>query len=157
MLVGGWFADRISKLADPVRARRYLGLFSFTCAAAGTFAGVRCDDALSLACFWSAAMCTMHFTLPNWWSTIIPQAGKHIGTVFGLTNGVGVMGALVSQGFVGFFADWQKARGLTGRAQWDPIFDVYVCVLLCGGIAWWLYRFTPLKEAEPQPKEDEGW
>ena len=43
--------------------------------------------------------------------------------------GVGVMGALVSQGFVGFFADAQKARGLSGRAQWDPLFDVYVCVL----------------------------
>ena len=68
-----------------------------------------------------------------------------------------VMGAMASQGFVGVFADYQKARGLTGRAQWDPLFDVYVCVLLCGGIAWWLYRFTPLKEAEQQPKEDEGW
>jgi MFS family permease len=156
MLIGGWLADHISRLSDPVRARRYLGVFSFTSAAACLFAGVQCDDVWSLAFLWSAAMCTMHFTLPNWWSTIIPQSGKHVGTIFGLTNGVGVMGALVSQGFVGIFADWQKEHGFTGRAQWDPLFNVYVCVLLGGGVAWWLYRFTPLQESQ-EPEEDEGW
>lgn len=155
MLIGGWLADRIAKLSNPVRARRYLGWFAYTAAAACMFVGVRCDGVWSLALLWSAAMCVMHFTLPNWWSTIISQSGKHVGTIFGLANGVGVMGALVSQGFVGFFTDWQKAQGFTGRAQWDPIFDVYVCVLLCGGAAWWLYRFTPLKDETPP--EDEAW
>ena len=105
MLIGGWLADRISRSPDPVRARRYLGLFSFTCAAGCLFAGVRCDDVFSLACFWSAAMCTMHFTLPNWWSAAIAQSGKHVGTLFGLMNGIGVIGAMASQGFVGIFAD----------------------------------------------------
>lgn len=159
MLVGGWLADRLSKLNDPVRARRYLGVASYLLAAACLFLGVRQDDALSLALLWGASFCAMHVTLPNWWSFAIPQGGRHTATIFGLMNGLGVLGAMVSQGFVGVFADWQKARGFTGREQWDPLFDVYVCVLLANAVAWYFYRFTPLPEpgSEPEPKEDEGW
>ncbi len=43
--------------------------------------------------------------------------------------------ALASQWFVGVFADYQKAQGLSGREQWDPMFPVYVGVLLFGAIA----------------------
>jgi hypothetical protein len=65
-------------------------------------------------------------------------------------NGIGVFGAMTSQGFVGVFADWQRDRGLSGREQWDPLFDVYVGVLICGAIAWWLFRLTPLEnQTEP--------
>jgi MFS transporter, ACS family, glucarate transporter len=157
MLVGGWLADRISKLDEHVRARRYLGVVSYLLAAACLFLGVRQDDALSLAVLWGASFCAMHVTLPNWWSFAIPQGGRHTATIFGLMNGLGVLGAMASQGFVGVFADWQKERGFTGREQWDPIFDVYVCVLLANAVAWYLYRFRPLPEPPPQPKEDEGW
>jgi sugar phosphate permease len=156
MLLGGWLADRISKARDPVRARRYLGAACYLVAAACLFLGVRQDDALTLAALWGASFCAMHITLPNWWSCAIPQGGRHTATVFAVMNGLGVFGALVSQGFVGIFADWQKARGYTGRAQWDPIFDVYVVALLVNAVAWWLYCFRPLPEPE-QAKEDEGW
>jgi sugar phosphate permease len=157
MLIGGWLADRLSKCADPVAARRYLGVGCYLAAAACLFLGVRQDDALSLAMLWGASFCVMHVTLPNWWSCAIPQGGRHTATLFGLMNGIGVFGALVSQGFVGVFADWQASRGFSGREQWDPLFDVYVCVLLANAVAWWLYRFRPLPESPPQPKEDEGW
>jgi len=152
MLVGGWFADRISRLsANPVRDRRFVSMAGFMIAAACIFIGSRCDDTVVLACFFSIAMCTMHVQLPNWWSVIIPQSGKHVGTIFGLTNGIGVFGAMASQGFVGVFADYQGRRGLSGREQWDPIFDVYVAVLVLGGVAWWLYRFTPLQDPNDKP------
>jgi hypothetical protein len=121
------------------------------------FVGIRCDNALSLTLFFSCAFCVMHFTLPNWWSVVIPQSGRHVATLFGLMNGIGVMGALASQGFVGIFVDWQNQHGHTGRTGWDPIFDVYVLALIGAGLAWWTYRFTPLKEEEPAPQEDEGW
>lgn len=156
MLVGGWLADRLSNCANPVAARRYLGVCCYLVAAACMFLGVRQDDALSLAALWGASFCVMHVTLPNWWSCAIPQAGRHTATLFGLMNGLGVFGALVSQGFVGVFADWQASRGLSGREQWDPIFDVYVCALLANAVAWWLYRFTPLPEPPPTPKENEA-
>jgi MFS transporter, ACS family, glucarate transporter len=142
MLLGGWLADRVSRSRDPLRARRYLAVVCYLTAAACLFLAVRQDDALALAWLCAAAFGTMHVTLPNWWSFAIPQCGRHTATVFGLMNGLGVLGAMASQGFVGVFADWQESRGVTGRAQWDPIFDVYVGVLLCNAVAWWLYRFT---------------
>lgn len=154
MLLGGWVSDRITRLSsNPIRDRRYACLFAFLSAAACLFAGTRCEEPLALSLLWSLSMCLMHIQLPNWWSVIIPQSGRHTATLFGLTNGVGVFGAMASQGFVGVFADYQeKSRGLGGRAQWDPIFDVYVVVLVLGGIAWWCYRFTPLEDPN-DPKE----
>ncbi len=151
MLLGGWLADRIPRWAsDPIRARRYIGVTCYLIAAACMFLGVRQDDPLALAAFWGASFCAMHVTLPNWWSMAIPQAGRHTATIFGLMNGLGVLGAMASQGFVGVFADLQAKRGLSGRAQWDPIFDVYVGVLLANAVAWWLYRFTPLSEPQEE-------
>jgi ACS family glucarate transporter-like MFS transporter len=147
VLVGGWLADRFPQwFADPIWARRVLGVGCYSAAAVLLFIAVRCDEPIALAALCSASFCVMHLTLPNWWSVIIPQSGRHVGTIFGLANGLGVFGAMTSQGFVGVFADWQKSRGFTGREQWDPVFDVYVGVLLLGAVAWWLYRFRPLEE-----------
>jgi MFS family permease len=157
VLLGGWLADRIPRWSsDPIRARRWLGVGCYLTAAGCLFVGVRCDDPLSLAALCGASFCAMHLTLPNWWSVIIPQSGRHVGALFGLANGIGVFGAMTSQGFVGVFADWQKSRGLSGREQWDPLFDVYVGVLLLGAVAWWFYRFRPLEEpAQPEVPEEE--
>jgi MFS family permease len=157
MLLGGWLADRIPlRFADPIQGRRYISMAGFLIAAACMFAGTRCDDPIALAAFWTAAMCAMHVQLPNWWSVAIPQGGRHTATIFGLMNGLGVIGAMASQGFVGVYTDWQKSLGREGRAAWDPLFDVYVGVLVGGAVAWWLYRFTPL----PDPAvatEEEAW
>src|SRR5439155_6920549 len=108
----------------------YLGVGCFLTAAGFVFVGARFDEPVMVAGLFAAAMCAMHVTLPNWWSVAIPQCGRHVGAVFGLMNGMGVIGAMASQGFVGAFTDWQQSRGLTGRAQWDPIFDVYAVVLV---------------------------
>ncbi len=156
MLVGGWLADRLSKCVNPLRARRSLGVVCYLAAAGCLFLGIRQDDALSLATLWGASFCVMHVTLPNWWSVVIPQSGRHVGALFGLMNGIGVLGAMASQGFVGVFVDWQKSRGLSGRAAWDPIFDVYVAVLLLNAAAWWLYRYVPLPGRAEIP-DDEEW
>jgi MFS family permease len=159
MLLGGWLADRIPHwFSDSIAARRYLAVICFSTAAACLHAGILCEDPLALSALCCASFLAMHVTLPNWWSVAIPQGGRHTATVFGLMNGLGVLGAMASQKFVGVFADWQAERGLSGRAQWDPIFDVYVGVLIGGGIAWWLYRFTPLPETPtaPEPMQEEN-
>ena len=147
VFLGGFAADAIThRAADPVRFRRYLGVVCYLTAAACLYLGVRCDGAVAVAGFFSASICAMHITLPNWWSVAIPQCGRHVGAIFGFMNGIGVFGAMASQGFVGLFADWQKERGLSGREQWDPLFDVYVVVLLAAAGVWWFYRYTPLEE-----------
>jgi MFS family permease len=154
MLGGGWLADRLSRrAAGPVAARRRVGVVCYLIAAGCLFLGVRSDDPAAVAALWGLSFCAMHVTLPNWWVLAIPQAGRHTATLTGLMNGLGVLGALASQGFVGWYTDRQEqSYGLTGRPAWDPLFDVYVGVLLAGAVAWWLYRFTPL----PGPREPEG-
>ena len=117
MLLGGWLADRISKLERSRSRRRYLGVVCYLdrggVPVPRRAAGRRARRSRSL---WGASFCAMHITLPNWWSFAIPQGGRHTATIFGLMNGLGVLGAMASQGFVGVFADWQKDRGFTGRA-----------------------------------------
>lgn len=149
MLGGGWLADRLPRWsADPVAARRRLGVGCYLVAAGCLWLGVRADDPLALAALWGASFCALHVTLPNWWLCAIPQAGRHTAALTGLMNGLGVVGALASQGFVGWFADRQeRVFGMTGRAAWDPLFDVYVGVLVAGAAAWGLYRFTPPPDA----------
>lgn len=145
VFLGGLLADRITaRAADSIRARQRLAVGCYVTAAACLFAGARADDALASSALMAAAMLAMHLTLPNWWSVAIPQCGKHVGALFGLMNGVGVVGAAASQQFVGVFADWRGGLGYTGRDQWDPLFDVYVGVLLCGAVAWAAYRPRPL-------------
>ncbi len=145
VLFGGWIADWIPRhCSNAINARRYLGVGCYFVAATCLFLGIQCDDAYALAAFWGASFCAMHVTLPNWWSVAIPQCGTHVGSLFGLMNGMGVLGAMASQGFVGAFADWREGMGFEGREAWDPIFDVYVVVLLLGGLSWWSYRYRPL-------------
>jgi hypothetical protein len=63
-----------------------------------------------------------------------------------MMNMVGQFGAVASQFFVGWFADFQKAKNLTGRAQWDPMFNIYVMVLLIGSVGWMIYHYVPLEK-----------
>lgn len=148
MLIGGWLADKLPRwFADPIRARRGLCMTCYFLAAVCLGAGIRCESVYALAGLWCLSYCVMHITLPNWWSVAIPQSGRHVGALFGLMNGVGVFGALASQGFVGIYSDWRKAQGFTGREQWDPLFDLYVGVLLLGMVGWGLYRYRPLSDS----------
>jgi len=147
MLVGGWLADLISRRSSrPWDVRRRLGVGCFLAAAVCLFLGVKCDDATALAAWWGASFFAMHITLPNWWSVAVPQCGRHIGAISGLMNGAGVIGAMASQWYVGAVSDARARTGLTGRAQWDGMLDVYVGVLVLGAAAWWSYRYRPLED-----------
>jgi hypothetical protein len=86
----------------------------------------------ALACF------SIHLHLTAWWAAVTEISGKHLGTLFGLMNSMGVPGATASQLFLGWFADWRQGHGFSGRAQWDPAFYVYAGVLLAGALGWLL-------------------
>ncbi len=157
ILLGGWLADRIPAWSDePVRARRYLGVTCYAVAAVGLFCGIGADDSRLLAVLWGASFCAMHVTLPNWWMLAIPQAGRHTGTLCGLMNGCGVLGAMASQWFVGWYSDRRAEQGHTGRDAWDPLLDVYVGVLLLNAVLWWAYRPAPLREVHPSVHPSEA-
>jgi MFS family permease len=145
VLAGGWVADRLTRLGPRrVWGRRAFGAAACWAAGGCLFLAARCESPLALSVLAAASTLCLLLTLPSWWSAAIEQSGRHVGTLFGLMNSVGVVGALASQWFVGAFSDWRAAQGFTGRAQWDPLFDVYVVVLGLGGWVWLMYRFRPL-------------
>ncbi len=65
-----------------------------------------------------------------------------------MMNMLGAVGGILSPIFLGWFADWMKSKGYTGRAQWDPGFYVYVGIALIGMILWSL--INPEKSVEAQ-------
>ena len=143
-LLGGWLADRITRrAADRYRARRRFALIAYSGSALSLFTAVSVDAVwlLGLCCF--LACFTMFCQLPSWWACVYELSGKHTGSLFGLLNGVGAIGAMGSQLFFGAFADWRGAQGHTGRAQWDPAFYVSITLLLTAGVLWQFVRARP--------------
>lgn len=144
VLTGGVIADRIHrKSAAPDRSRRLLGAFAYLGAAGFLTLAVQMESSFLLALFASLSCFCVQLTLPTWWSCAIEQSGRHVGSLFGLMNMMGVVGGLTSQWYVGRFSDYQKSLGLSGRAQWDPLFDAFIGVLVLGAIAWSLYPGKP--------------
>jgi MFS transporter, ACS family, glucarate transporter len=140
MLAGGVAADQIARSPSSTKLRRVFCSTAFLAAAAFLFAAVRADSAFRLSALAACSCFCFQLTLPSWWSAAIEQSGTHVGPIFGLMNMMGTVGALATQWFVGAFADFQKARGLTGRDQWDAMFPAYIVVLLIGSLGWAMYH-----------------
>jgi MFS family permease len=116
---------------------------------------IQSDHVTTLAIFAALSTMSVQLTLPSWGSAAIEQSGRHVGPIFGMLNTIGTVGALATQGFAGVFADIQAWRGLSGRAQWDDMFVVYVAVLTVGALSWWfLYQRRPIG-AEEETKGNE--
>jgi ACS family glucarate transporter-like MFS transporter len=161
-LVGGIIADRINRRAgDPYRARRMLALTAYCSAAGCLFASVNVDTPWFSAVFCALACFLMFLQLPTWWACAFDLSGKHTGAIFGLLNGVGVIGAMGSQGFFGAFADWRRSLGFEGREQWDPAFYASIGLLLTAAFLWQFIRHRPAlgephKSAETADTLDDG-
>ncbi|MFO0878300.1 MAG: MFS transporter [Gemmataceae bacterium] len=141
-LSGGFLAD----WARSTPRKRLVGSVSFVLAAIALFASVFADQPLLAAILAALSVLAAQATLSIWWSSAIEISGRHLGALFGLMNGMGVFGAMGSQFFVGAFVDWRKHHGHEGREQWDPIFAVYVVVLLLAAVSWACYQSRPVEE-----------
>ena len=136
-LFGGYLADLITRRAgDRYRARRWLCLIGFLGAATSLLGSTFVDPPILSSILCALACLLMFLQMPSWWAVTFDVAGKHTGTLFGLLNGMGVIGALASQYFFGAFADWRKADGFEGREQWDPAFYVPAVLLLIAAALW---------------------
>jgi MFS family permease len=151
MLTGGILADRVSRTADRVRARRRLGASAYLISALALSAATTADSPLLLAALTAVGYMALQSTLPTWWASAIEQSGRNVGAVFGLLNTCGIAAGVASQGFVGWFTQYQADAGVTGREQWDPMLWMYVGVLLVGAVGWSLYRFRPLDDGPDPP------
>lgn len=145
MMAGGWLADRLGTS----RLRRRQAIVVDALAACFLFTSTRVDDVYVSVGLTAIACLFMHAQLSVWWSTAIETSGRHIGALFGLMNGIGTLGAMSTQFWFGFFADFMKARGITGRGQWEP--SIVVCaVLLAVGAGCWFFIDPARKVEDPE-------
>lgn len=134
---GGFVTDIFKRhCRDPLACRRWWGFCAYLTAAALLTGGVFCEAPLATAALAACTTAATHLTNPSWWSCATEISGRHVGALFGLMNGLGVVGAISSQMLFGVLADWRKAQGYLGRDQWDPAFYVVAAVLLMAGICW---------------------
>ncbi len=140
---GGYLSDGLVRYTGNRRwSRRAIGCVALGSAALAMMASIYCDSPwLAAACTAWASLC-VHLQLASWWEAVTEISGKHLGTLFGLMNSLGVPGAIASQLFLGRFADVLGEHGYSGRAQWDPAFYIYGSVLLVGGFCWLLIDTT---------------
>jgi len=144
-LFGGQVLDRVV-LGRGIVRRRVFGGSAFFFAAALIGAALRSPAAWPAAILTAMSCFLTQSTQPLWWSSAIGISGRHIGALFGLMNSAGVFGAMSSQYLAGKIADWLGGHGYSGRAQWDPIFQINIGVLILAGILWSTIRLVPVEK-----------
>jgi sugar phosphate permease len=138
-LFGGWLTDWLVLTTGNQRWGRTGQAVAGAALAAGcVLASVQADSTVLASVFVALACLGVQLQLPAWWASATQVSGRHLGALFGLMNMIGGVGAILSQVLFGYFADWRKSLGYSGRAQWDPIFAAYVVVALVGMTLWGL-------------------
>lgn len=153
---GGWLTARVEHWTGESRwSRRGLGSACLA-AAALCLASIPTSSSPVIVGISAALACALsQMQVANWWSVVMAISGRHLGTLFGLMNSMGVIGAFLSPIFFGKFADWRGAQGFTGRPQWDPAYFLYAGVLLTGALCWLFVDPTrSAVEEEPRAESD---
>ncbi|MSR31145.1 MAG: MFS transporter [Gemmataceae bacterium] len=150
MILGGRINDKLYSQGN-ARQRRGLIVMTITasCLACSTFI----DNAWAATATIAFGYFIMNQMLPVWWATTIEVTGKHVGSIFGLLNGVaGLIGAVSTQVLFGLYSDYRKGQGFTGRDQFDPFFLLCSGILLIAGVCWWFVNpAKKLESEEPSP------
>jgi MFS family permease len=152
---GGWLTDwLVQKTGNRRWGRTGQAVAGAGLAALGFLFSVWSDSAVLASVFIALACLGVQLQLPAWWASATQVSGRHLGALFGMMNMIGGAGAILSELFVGYLADWMKGLGYSGRAQWDPAMYAYVVVALVGLILWSLVN--PEKTVEDQKPKPAG-
>jgi MFS family permease len=153
-LSGGVAADAIlRRWPRPTLVRRVVGCSAYSISAVLLVWAVQCDSPQATALLAASSIMAAHLTIPTWWSCAIEISGRHIGALFGLMNGTGVIGAMSSQFMFGSFADWRQSQGYMGRDQWDPAFLIVAAVLMVAAVCW---AFVDTSQAIDEAADTQG-
>jgi MFS transporter, ACS family, glucarate transporter len=146
---GGWLTDWLVRTTGSRRwGRTAQAVVGAGISAFGIVASVWTDSTVTASAFIALVAFGVQLQLPAWWACATQVSGQHLGAIFGLMNMMGGLGRVLSQLFVGSFADWRKSLGYTGRAQWDPSLYLYVVIALFGMVFWAL--INPEKTVDDQ-------
>jgi sugar phosphate permease len=153
MLCGGLVAGRsIRSAVHRDLAIRIQGGLAFAAASICLWLAAHSDHVWTMVLLTALSYGSSQSAQPLFWSCTINISGRHIGSIFGLINMSGMLGAAASQYFVGAYIGGREALGFKGRELWDPVFIVYELMLLVGGVCWSLYR-TRLVEPDASIEE----
>jgi MFS family permease len=154
-LFGGWLTDWLLKTTGNRRwSRTGQAVAGAGLTASCILASVWADATVLASVFVALACLGVQLQLPAWWASATQVSGRHLGALFGLMNMIGGVGAILSQVLFGYFGEWRKSLGYSGRAQWDPIFTAYVVVALIGLTLWSLVN--PEKTVEDSAAKPTG-
>jgi len=136
-LAGGFLSDYVTRrTGGSRRSRSLIGAVTLSLAGLALWVSISRDRALWASLVTALAFFLSMLPIASWWGAVSDISGKHVATLFGLMNSMGIVGGIGSQIFFGRMADENAAMGLSRRAQWDPAFYYYVAVLFLGAIAW---------------------
>jgi ACS family glucarate transporter-like MFS transporter len=154
-LLGGLLTDCLFRwTGNPVLARCRVGSAAYLAGGVALLLGVWADRPLLAAGCTAVAVFGLQVQIPGWWATVAGISGRHVGSLAGLMNSMGVVGAIVSQVTLGAVADWLGERGYDGRGRWDPGLQGCAAVMLAGAVLWVFVR--PGRPIEPPARDQDG-
>jgi MFS transporter, ACS family, glucarate transporter len=153
-ITGGWFSDwLVGRTGNHRWGRTAQAVAGWGMAALAILASIRIDSTGTAAVCLAVAAFGMQLALPSWWACGTVISGRHIGAIFGLMNMFGSVGRIAANAWMGAFADWRKAQGYTGRAQWDPALYGFVVAALVGMVLWSLVDPRKTVDDMPEPND----
>jgi sugar phosphate permease len=134
---GGWLTDWLVRRTGNHRwGRTAQCVLGAGLAALGIALSLLTSSTELASAFVAVACLGVQLQLPSWWACATQVSGRHVGALFGLMNMFGSLGRLLTQLFLGAFADVMKFFGYSGRPQWDAGICAYVLVALAGMALW---------------------
>jgi MFS family permease len=152
---GGWLTDWLVQRTGSRRwGRTAQAVVGAGLSGLGIVASIWTDSTVAASGFVALAAFGVQLQLPSWWASATQVSGRHLGALFGMMNMIGGVGRILSQVFMGSFADWRKSLGHYGRAQWDPGLYLYAVVAVAGVVCWSL--INPEKTVDENQREGPG-
>jgi sugar phosphate permease len=155
-MVGGFLADFVTRHMTNRRwSRRLCGSGMLLVAFLLMWCLRFSTSVVASAALNAGALFCLQVSIPTWWTVVAEISGKHGAAMFGLMNGMGGLGVMAMNFFVGLVVDSRQKSGHSLVQSWQPVFDVVALGLAVGAICWMLVDATrpivPHSDEQPAP------
>jgi len=127
--LGGWIADRVTRSRGSRAGRCYVALFAMALAAVFIAVGPRVESARLASVILAGGAGALYLSQSSFWAVTAEIAGPAAGTVSGVMNMGGQIGATVTASLTPWIAQ---------RFGWTASFAVAAALCAAGGAAWLL-------------------
>jgi MFS transporter, ACS family, glucarate transporter len=136
-MVGGVLADFVTRHAPERRwSRRFCGAGMLMLAFLSLWSLRYVHSVVAVTILNAAALFCLQVSLPTWWTVVAEISGKHGAAMFGLMNGLGGLGVMAMNFFVGRIVEAREQAGFDRIECWRPVFDGVALGLALGAVCW---------------------